>query len=163
MSLIRSRRAFAFGLLLLLFGCQNFAAITPGTPSSALVDRFGTPNVIAKNSDGSEIWEYPRVPSGYEKFLIDIGADRTVRAVRQVLAEEYLSQVRAGMSRDDVRRILGTPYEIAILARRNEEVWTWRYWDPPAAVLVHVHFDRASGVVSRVLRLDDLDKEMIGD
>ena len=159
----RSRLGFALGLLSLLAGCQNFAAIAPGTASSELVKQFGAPNVVGKNSDGSEVWEYPRTPSGYEKFLIEIGADRTVRSVHQVLAEEYLSKVRIGMSRDDVRQILGTPYEIATFKRRNEEVWTWPYRDTPAVVLFHVHFDRSSGAVKQVLRFDDLDNAMLGD
>jgi hypothetical protein len=163
----RSRRAFAFGLPFLLLGCQNFAAITPGTPSAALIERFGAPNVLLKNSDGSEVWEYPqdypRAAYGYEKFLIDIGADGKVRMVRQVLTEEYLSKVRVGMSRDDVRRILGTPHQIAVFERRNEEVWTWPYRDTPADVLFHVYFDRAGGTVKQILRFDDLDKAMVGD
>ncbi len=163
MSPICSRQGFAHAFLALLAGCQNFAAVAPGTSSSALLQRFGAPNTVWRNSDGAEVWEYPRVASGHEKFLIEIGADGTVRMVRQVLTEEYLSRVQVGMSRDDVRRILGMPYEIAIFDRRNEEVWTWFYRDSPADVLFHVYFDRASGAVKQVLRLDDLDKAMLGD
>jgi len=160
---IRPRLAFAFGLFPLLLGCQNFAAITPGTPSSALIERFGAPKVLSKNSDGSELWEYPRIPSDYQKFLIDIGVDRKVAAVRQVLAEEYFSKVRVGMSREDVRRILGTPYEVAVFDLSGEEVWTWYYPDSPAVVLFNAHFDRASGTIRRVSRFDYLDKVMTGE
>jgi hypothetical protein len=160
---IRPRLAFAFGLLPLLLGCQNFAAITPGTSASALIERFGAPKVLSKNSDGSELWEYPRTPSDYEKFLIDIGVDRKVATVRQVLSDEYFSKVKVGMSREDVRRILGTPYEIATFDLSGEEVWTWLYPDPPAEALFNAHFDRASGMIRRVSRFDYLDKVMTGE
>ena len=126
------------------------------------MQRFGKPNAVWRNSDGSEVWEYPRgytrVANGDEKFLIEIGTDQTVRRVRQVLAEEYLSKVRVGMSHDDVQRILGTPREVAIFDRLNEEVWTWPYREPPAPadMLFHVYFDRTSGTVKQVLRLDNM-------
>lgn len=156
---ICSRASVACVFLVLLAGCQNFSEIVPGTKSSELVQRFGKPNAVWRNADGSEVWEYPREyprADGHEKFLIEIGTDQTVRMVRQVLTEEYLSKVRVGMSHDDVQRILGTPHEIAIFDRLNEEVWTWPHREPPNDMLFHVYFDRTSGTVKRVLRLDNL-------
>jgi SmpA / OmlA family len=157
---IFSRVSVACVCLALLAGCQNFSEITPGAQSSELVQRFGKPNAVWRNSDGSQVWEYPgdypRVANGREKFLIEIGTDQTVRTVRQVLTEEYLSKVRVGMSHDDVRKILGTPHEIAIFDRVGEEVWTWPYREPPNDMLFHVYFDRTSGTVKQVLRLDNM-------
>lgn len=166
--LVRSVRTdLAYVFLALLAGCQNFAAIAPGTSSSLLVQRFGTPTAVWRNSDGSELWEYPReyarAVDGHEKFLIEIGSDQKVRVVRQVLTEEYLSKVRVGMSHDDVQRILGTPHEIAVFDSRNEEVWTWPYRDAQADVMFHVYFDRRDGAVKQIVRLVNTDWDMLGD
>jgi len=156
------RAAILFVLASLSAGCQNFSAISPGTLSQEVQAHFGAPNSIWKNADGSEVWEYPRGRTGVQRFMIAIGPDRTVRSVNQVLTEAYFSKVQIGMSRDDVHRLLGTPREIVNFERRNEEVWTWPYLQFSGYMLFHVHFDRSSGIVERILRLEDLDA-LVGD
>jgi hypothetical protein len=120
-------RAAALLALILAAGCANFSAISPGDSAPPVEARVGAPGRVWKNADGSEVWEYPLGPSGVQTFMIDIGPDRTVRAVRQVLREEYFSKVVPGMSRDEVRRLLGRPKEVWYFPARDEEVWTWRY------------------------------------
>jgi hypothetical protein len=80
-----------------------------------------------------------------------------------VLEEEYVSKVRIGMSHDEVRRILGTPYQIVTFAGRNDEVWTWPYEDTSADMLFHVHFDRSTGMVKTAEKFVDLDRAMAGE
>jgi hypothetical protein len=153
-------------ILLIVLGlgaCQNFSAISLGTPSRQVEQRFGAPAVIARNPDGSELWQYPRTPFGVQRFLIDIDASGTVRSVDQVLAREYTLRVKTAMSREDVRRILGTPYQIVTFPRRNEEVWTWPYQEAAADMLFHVYFDPATGFVTKTQTFVDLDKAMVGD
>jgi len=94
-------------------------------------------------------------PSGVQTFMIDIGPDRAVRAVRQVLKEEYFSKVVAGMSRDDVRRLLGRPKEVWYFPARDEEVWVWRYFEITYRFF-NVLFDRTGGTVRTTLRLDEV-------
>jgi CAP-associated N-terminal len=160
--MIRYRATTLFALALLLAGCQNFSAIAPGTPSQEVQAHFGTPNSVWKSADGSEVWEYPRGRTGVQKCMIAIDPDRTVRSVNQVLTETYFSKVQLGMSRNDVSRLLGTPREIVTFERRNEEVWTWPYLQFSGYMLFHVHFDRSSGTVELILRLEDLDY-LVGD
>jgi hypothetical protein len=156
-------RCAALAIAVALAGCQNFAAIAPGTPSREVAQRFGPANLIARDADGSELWEYPRTPSGFQRFLVDVDAKGTVRSVHQVLEEEYVSKVRIGMSHDEVRRILGTPYQIVTFAGRNDEVWTWPYEDTSADMLFHVHFDRSTGMVKTAEKFVDLDRAMAGE
>src|SRR5204862_6048197 len=92
-------------------GCANFAALEPGASAQQVEARAGAPGNVWTNADGSEVWEYPMGPSGVQTFMIDIGPDRAVRAVRQVLKEEYFSKVLAGMCSDDMRRPPGPPKE----------------------------------------------------
>jgi len=148
-------RAAALLVLILAAGCANFSAISPGDSAPTVEARVGAPGTVWKNADGSEVWEYPLGPSGVQTFMIDIGPDRTVRAVRQVLREEYFSKVVPGMSRDEVRRLLGRPKEVWYFPARDEEVWTWRYLEVNYR-LFNVLFDRTSGTVRNTLRLDEV-------
>jgi hypothetical protein len=148
-------RAAALLALILAAGCANFSATSPGDSAPTVEARVGAPGSAWKNADGSEVWEYPLGPSGVQTFMIDIGPDRTVRAVRQVLREEYFSKVVPGMSRDEVRRLLGRPKEVWYFPARDEEVWTWRYLEVNYR-LFSVLFDRPSGAVRSTLRLDEV-------
>jgi len=149
------RAAALFALGLLAAGCANFSAISPGDSAPTVEARVGPPGTVWKNADGSEAWEYPMGPTGVQTFMIDIGPDRAVRAVRQVLTEEYFAKVVAGMSREDVRRLLGRPKEVWYFPSRDEEVWTWRYLEVNYRFF-NVLFDRASGTVRTTLRLDEV-------
>jgi hypothetical protein len=148
-------RAAALLALILAAGCANFSAISPGDSAQTVETRVGAPGAVWKNADGSEVWEYPLGPAGVQTFMIDVGPDRTVRAVRQVLKEEYFSKVVAGMSRDEVRRLLGRPKEVWYFPARDEEVWTWRYLEVNYRFF-NVLFDRTSGTVRSTLRLDEV-------
>jgi len=149
------RAAALLALSLVAAGCANFSAISPGDPAPTVEARVGAPGTVWENADGSEVWEYPMGPSGVQTFMIDIGPDRAVRAVRQVLREEYFSKVVAGMFRDDVRRLLGRPKEVWYFPARDEETWTWRYLEVNYRFF-NVLFDRTSGTVRTTLRLDEV-------
>src|SRR5882757_8190413 len=122
----------ALGFLLLalaasLAGCANFAAVSSGMPAQQVEAKLGAPETVRKNADGSEVWEYPGGPLGRQTYMVTLGSDRAVREAHQVLSEEYFSKVQAGMSRDEVRRLLGRPGEIMVFAPRCAEVWAWCY------------------------------------
>ena len=150
-------RPVAFlALVLIGAGCANFSALRPGTPATQLETRFGAPATVWKNADGSEVWEYPRGPLGLETFMITVGPDRAVREVRQALSDEYVFRIHPGMSREEVRRLLGRPAEVAFFDRRDEEVWSWRYQDAAARYMIlHVVFDRSAGTVRTSFRIDE--------
>jgi hypothetical protein len=148
-------RAAALLVLILAAGCANFSAISPGDPALTVEARVGAPGTVWKNADGSEVWEYALGPYGVQTFMITIGQDQTVREVQQVLREEYFSRVHAGMSRDEVRRLLGKPRDIWYFPARDEEVWFWRYFEVNYRFF-NVLFDRTAGTVRTSLRLDEI-------
>jgi len=152
------RRAAILSLLCFLAACANFSAIAPGTPAQEVAARAGAPGTIWKNPDGSQVWEYPLGPAGYQTFMVGFGPDETVRDVRQVLSDEYFAQVRAGMTREEVRRLLGRPREVWYFPERDEETWTYRYKAPSYSNprLFSVLFDRTEGTVRTTLALDEI-------
>jgi hypothetical protein len=139
-----------------LAGCVNYGSIAPGTSADQLSTRAGRPAEVWKNADGTETWEYRYGPVGWYTYMVDMGPDRAVRAVHQVLDEPYLSKVQPGMSRADVHRLLGGPKEIAHYPLSHEEVWSWRFKQQNQWYrLFLVSFDESTGAVTRVYRIDD--------
>src|SRR5436309_4277210 len=148
----------SFGLLLLalaacLAGCANLTAVSSGMPAQQVQAKLGAPETIRKNADGSEVWEYPRGPLGVETYMVTLGSDRVVREVRQVLSDETISKLHVGMSRDEVRRLLGRPRDISFSDLNDEEIWSWRYreWGVRNMEL-YAQFDRPTGVLKKITR-----------
>jgi hypothetical protein len=154
--MLRRRTCGLAAVLALAAGCANFSGISPGTPAPQIRAQFGAPGTIWKNPDGSETWEYPLGPIGVQTYMVTLGSDQTVREVRQVLSPEYLDRVQPGMSRDEVRRLLGKPREIAFFPARDEEVWTWRIQEFHFRYRrFHALFDRTTGILRSTLTIDE--------
>ena len=138
-----------------LSGCAGISPVTSGMDETQLKSRLGKPETVLKNSDGSETWQYPGGPLGRQTYMVTVGSDHAVKNVRQVLSEEYFAQVKTGMSRDDVRRLLGKPGEISMFPARDEEVWSWRYLQANP-MFFNVLFDRSAGAVRTTQRLEEI-------
>jgi len=146
-------RALALLLPALLAACAGFSAINPGASAREVETLVGAPASVWKNADGSEVWEYPRGPLGVETYMVTLGSDRAVREVRQVLSDETISKLHAGMSRDEVRRLLGRPRDIGSSDLNDEEIWSWRYreWGVRNMEL-YAQFDRPTGTLKKITR-----------
>jgi hypothetical protein len=151
-------RTFSRALLLLLptlfaAGCASFSAINPGASAQQVEKLVGAPASVWKNTDGSEVWEYPQGPLGVETYMVTLGPDHSVREVRQVLSDETISKLHVGMSRDEARRLLGKPRDIGFSSLNDEEIWSWRYreWGVRNMEL-YVQFDRSTGALKKVTR-----------
>ncbi len=142
-------------LVALLAACAGPASLSSGTPELQVQARMGKPDSVTKNADGSETWAYPQGPLGRQTYMVTLGADRSVREVQQVLREEFFSKVHSGMSRDDVRRLLGKPAEVMLFDARGEEVWSWRYLEQNP-MFFNVLFDRSTGAVRTTQRLEEI-------
>jgi hypothetical protein len=136
-------------------GCATFSSIAPGDSVQSVADRVGKPATVWKNSDGSELWQYPQGYYATQTFIVTVDPDQRVKEVHQALSEPYFSRVQPGMVRDDVYRLLGRPREIWYFPPRDEEVWTWRYYDT-AYMFFNVLFDRTHGTVRSVQRLEEV-------
>lgn len=139
----------------LVWGCAAVSPVAPGMDEMQVQARMGKPETVRKNADGSQVWEYPTGPAGRQTYMIGVGADKSVKDVRQVLSDEYFARVRPGMSRDDVRQILGKPGIVSNYPARDEEVWTWRY-QQVNPMFFNVLFDRASGTVRTTQKQEEI-------
>lgn len=116
-------------LAALLPACDsiNLDKLTPGVTTMAQTrEIMGPPTMEWEDADGSASWEYTRMPNGIVNYMVDFGPDRVVRAVRQVLTEENFAKVRPGMTRDEIRRLLGQPASEQYFFLKKEYVWDWK-------------------------------------
>ena len=111
-------------------------------------DKFGPPSQVWDVADGAHTLEYTRQPEGTQNYMITIGKDGKMTALRQVLAPEYFAKVRPGMDQQEVRRLLGQPATRSSYPLKNEAEWDWMWNDPPSTkMLFTVVFDSQGKVL----------------
>ncbi|HMG58760.1 MAG TPA: outer membrane protein assembly factor BamE [Burkholderiales bacterium] len=153
MSTTFSRAVLLLAPALFAAGCASFSAINPGASAQQVEKLVGAPASVWKNADGSEVWEYPQGPLGVETYMVALGPDHAVREVRQVLNDETISKLHVGMSRDEVRRLLGKPRDIGFSGLNDEEIWSWRYRESRVRNMeLYVQFDRRTGALKSISR-----------
>lgn len=128
--------AWALGLAaaLGLGACDQRAinALEEGVSTEADVLReFGQPEQVWPEANGGKTLEYNRQPQGVRNYMITIGPDGYMSALRQVLTPQNFARVQPGMDMQAVRRLLGKPATQVPYALKQELVWTWKYLEPP--------------------------------
>lgn len=145
---------------LILAACdpQNISELEEGVSTEADVrERFGAPEAVWDGPDGAQVYEYNRQPAGYTNYMITIGADGKLEALRQVLTPRNFEQIQLGMPMEEVRRMLGKPMKITPYALKQETHYDWRYQDGPNtsdAKIFTVVFDSDLKVVSTGSTID---------
>ncbi|WP_431095273.1 outer membrane protein assembly factor BamE domain-containing protein [Polaromonas aquatica] len=142
---------------------QRIAELEEGVATEADVRaRFGEPEKIWEAADmaetplpgaaaapGARTFEYNRQPQGQVNYMITIGADGKMSALRQVLTPQNFAKVQPGMRMEQVRKMLGKPMKVTPYALKQETHYDWRYLNPPSTARIFtVVFDRDLRVVS---------------
>ncbi|MGV8805433.1 MAG: outer membrane protein assembly factor BamE domain-containing protein [Polaromonas sp.] len=157
-----------------LAGCdqQRIKELEEGVATEADVRaRFGQPENIWEARDmaslpmpgpaaepGARTLEYNRQPAGQVNYMITIGPDGRMSALRQVLTPQNFAQVLPGMSMEQVRKMLGKPMKITPYALKRETHYDWRYLSPPSTPRIFtVVFDPDL----RVVRTGSVDEESV--
>jgi hypothetical protein len=151
--------------LALLAGCdvQKIAELEEGVSTEADVRaRFGEPAAIYDEPGGARTLEYPRQPEGQRNYMITIGPDGRMSALRQVLRPETFAKVTPGMDRAQVRRLLGKPAQVQAYALKQQEVWDWRYLEAGQGQQFSVTFDSTGKVVTSGATIDPRENQVGG-
>lgn len=155
-----------FGLVGLfgLSGCAGLSgdALQPSITTEAEVRaRWGEPGRVWPAVAGGKSLEYTRQPSGHTAYMVDIGVNGKVTAVRQVLNRENFARVVVGMTPEEVLRLLGQPMKITHYPLKPVTNYDWRYLDGPTrenSAVFSAVFDTSMRVVSTLsVRDPDLD------
>lgn len=142
-----------------LVGCdvQKIAELEVGVTTEADVRaKWGEPAAVYTEPDGSKTLEYPRQPAGQVNYMLAIGADGKLIAMRQVLKTANFSKIEPGWDKAQVRRLLGLPAKTVRYALKNEEIWDWRFADTSESKLFSVTFNADGRVKSTAITVDEL-------
>lgn len=129
--------------LLTLLGCDRSGELRPGVSTAAeVLEKMGKP-AMEWQEGADRVWEYPFTPEGTRNYMATIGPDGILKAMEQVLTAENFARVRPGMTRQEIRRLLGKPASVAVFELKREEVWDWREESPylSSERRFNVHFD----------------------
>ena len=169
--------ASTLALALAVTGCdtQRIAELEEGVATETDVRaRFGEPERIWDASDmarvpqagsapsepGARTLEYNRQPAGTVNYMITIGPDGRMTALRQVLTPQNFAKVQPGMSMETVRKLLGKPMKTTRYDLSRETHYDWRYINPPQQTMV---FTAVFDPDLRVLRTGSVDAEAVGE
>jgi outer membrane protein assembly factor BamE (lipoprotein component of BamABCDE complex) len=124
--------------------------------------QFGDPVTITTEPDGTRTFDYPRQPEGWTNYVIKIGPDGKMSSLRQLLTPDNFARVKPGLTRQQVRDLLGRPAKTQRFELKPEEVWDWRFkQEGQESKMFSVTFD-AQGQVTRTGIGDDPRETMGG-
>lgn len=149
---LKGAGASVLAAITLLAGCddQRIKELEEGLSTEIDVrQRFGEPEHIWLEADGSRTLEYNRQPAGRRNYMITIGTDGKMSALRQVLAPHNFEKVQPGMTQEQVRRLLGKPAKQMTYALKQETEWDWNWNDPPARDMIFTVVFGSDGRVRR--------------
>ena len=118
--------------LLVVAGCALVPGhgLEPGKSTAAEVTaQMGQPALTLDGPQGGRLLYFTHWPWARLTYVATLGPDGVLRGLEQRLTYANIHAVRAGMTRDEVRRLLGPPYEVGRLPRQQREVWEypWRH------------------------------------
>lgn len=138
---------------LVLTGCATYgdSALQPGQSTTTRIEqRLGPPALRWSEASGGETLVYPTGPMGYHTWFFRTNAEHVLIERKNVLNSAHFAKIQAGMSEEEVLRVIGPPYPAwtVYFKARDELVWEWRYCDvfrEPARF--SVLFDATAGTV----------------
>ena len=136
---------------LALAGCAAMTtpSIAPGASMGDVEAKMGKPVAIVKAPDGDTVWQYPKGPFGQQTYMARFGPDQRVKSFTQALTFDNIAKVQRGMTKDEIRLLLGSPtMEVITYRNLHQEGWSYRYLIPAADNRIFtVLFDTTTGRV----------------
>ena len=145
----------AMALAVVACDVQKIAELEVGVTTEADVRaRWGEPAAVYTEDDGSKTLEYPRQPAGQVNYMLAIGPDGKLVAMRQVLKPTNFAKIEPGWDKAQVRRLLGAPAKTQRYELKQEEVWDWRFADNAENKQFSVTFDTSGRVTATATTVD---------
>ena len=137
---------------------QRINELEEGLSTEADVrDRFGVPDHVWDEGGGAHTLEYNRQPAGERNYMVTIGPDGKMSALRQVLTPENFARITPGMDMALVRRSLGKPAKVTPYRLSGETHHDWRFMEPPTTRLLFTVITTDGRTVARTMTGPDMD------
>jgi outer membrane protein assembly factor BamE (lipoprotein component of BamABCDE complex) len=156
------KTAFGIAVAVLAASCAAYDGYTlrPGASTEAEVRAvMGRPALEVPEGEGAKRLVYPRGPLGTQTFMAEIGKDGVLREVRPVLGEETFNRIQAGLTRDEILRMIGPPGDTMHFSLSDTTAWDYRFVDAWSyTAIFSVIFNRDGIVVSKFTRRIERDR-----
>jgi len=156
------RNAPFLAATLALAGCAAYDGhnlVPGGSTESELRATMGAPALTFDQGGGGKRLVYPRGPLGLETYMADIGPDGRVVSIGNALRDETFYRVQAGMTKDEILRLIGPPGETMAFPRSQTHAWDYRYMDTWGyRAIFSVTFNAQDVVVSKFTQRIERDK-----
>ena len=152
---------------LLVAGCAAVApdhGLAPGKATRAeVLAQMGQPAMTLERPGGGHQLYFTHWPWGRATYVATISADGMLREMDQRLNYWNIHKVRAGMTADEVRRLLGPPNEIGRLPRQQRDVWAypWVHAVREGRILFVQFSD--DGIVREAIEMHDYERDPEND
>lgn len=150
--LIALKTLSAVAVAALLAGCAlgrySPSGVPPGASRDDVLRIMGPPTATYTMSDGHVRLEYNHMPAGKQTFMVDLDATGHMAHWENVLDENHFAAIVAGMTRDDVLRLIGPPTSTWHYFRpMPANTWLYRFETIQRCILFEISFDAATGKV----------------
>jgi outer membrane protein assembly factor BamE (lipoprotein component of BamABCDE complex) len=114
-----------------LAGCVSFsgATLAPGTPEAQVRATMGAPAMEMRDPDGTRLLYYPRGPLGNQTYVAAIGPEGNLREIENVLTDGRFNGIRAGLTEQQVLRMIGPPREKGYFSNLQQTAWDYKFQD----------------------------------
>lgn len=146
-------------LAALLAACAGNRDLVTGQSTLAEVEAvMGRAAEARPGTSGETVYYFPRLPYGRETYAARIGPDGRLLAIEQRLTEANIAKVVPGQtSGNEVRNLLGPPFEPMKVPRMQRDIWTYpmRVAGYPAPKWFVVQVSTTDGIVRETYLMDD--------
>jgi outer membrane protein assembly factor BamE (lipoprotein component of BamABCDE complex) len=148
MHIFATRYNWAFVLVGILSACTTMP--TAGMLGTDARQQLGEPALVVQTAEGAR-WFYPSGPLGTTTRAVDINRAGLVTGVRNVLVDDVIQTITAGLSADDVLLRIGPPHQRIRFDNLRATAWDYRYQDTWGYLVdLSIMIDDANRVTGRV-------------
>jgi hypothetical protein len=142
------RYSWAFVLVGILSACAVMP--TADMRSTDARQQLGEPALIMQTVEGAR-WFYPSGPLGTTTRAVDINRAGLVTGVRNVLVDDVIQTITAGLTADDVLLRIGPPHQRIRFDNLRATAWDYRYQDTWGYLVdLSIMIDDTNRVTSKV-------------
>lgn len=115
---------------LALAACASYSGygLQPGATEADVTKVMGQPKLEFATEGGGRDLFFPRGPLGTQTFIAHMDARGALIGIEPVLNEDHFYRIRAGMTREEVLRMIGPPGETTNFGSGNV-AYTYRFQD----------------------------------
>lgn len=115
---------------LLLASCAAFdmRGLQPGQATeSQVIAQLGQPALRLPQPGGGSALYYPQAPEGRQTYVAVLGPDGVLRSFEQRLVPQEFAKITKGTTADQVRGVLGPPWQVTHFRFKNQDVWEYKW------------------------------------